>query len=161
MTLYIKQKIFSLGDKYEILDSNQQPVYRAKGKLFTMGNKIQLCDMQDREVIFLKQRLLTLLPAFEIYQGDNLFATVSKEFTLFKKKINVESGRGRFVIDGDFWDHEYTITCDDKLFGTVSKEWLSWGDVYTLNINTDEYSEFFVALVLAIDCILEGERSNI
>lgn len=55
MTLYIKQKLFSLGVKYEILDSNPQPVYRAKG---------------------------------------NLFTTVSKEFTLFKKKINVESGIG-------------------------------------------------------------------
>lgn len=115
MTLYIKQKLFSLGDRYEILDSNQQPVYRAKGKLFTMGNKIQLFDMQDCEVIFLKQRLLTLLPAFEIYQGDNLFATVSKEFTLFKKKICVESNHGVFVINGDFWNHEYSLKHSDNL----------------------------------------------
>lgn len=160
MTLYIKQKLFSLGDKYEILDEYQNPVYFAKGKLFTVGNKIQLCDTQEREVLFLKQRLMKLLPVFEICQGDNLFATVKREFTFFKKKITVESSHGVFVIDGDFWNHEYAITCDGKLFGTVSKEWLTWGDVYALNINSNEFADFFVALVLAIDCILEGEKYN-
>lgn len=159
MNLYIKQKLFSLGDKYDIYDENQYPMYHAWGEVFTIGNKIHLCDTQEQEVMFLKQRVLTFLPAFEIYKGDNLFATVSKEFTFFYKKINVESTYGSFVIDGNFWDHEYTITCDGKLFGSVSKEWLTWGDVYALNINSNEHSEFFVALVLAIDCILEGEKN--
>ncbi len=160
MTLYIKQKLFSFGDKYDVVDENQNLVYKGEAEVFTLGNKIHLLDMQEREVMFLKQRLMTFLPAFEIYQGDNLFATVSKEFTFFKKKINVDSSYGTFVIDGNFWDHEYTITCDGKLFGTVSKEWLTWGDVYALHINTSEHSEFFVALVLAIDCILEGEKNR-
>ena len=159
MNLYIKQKLFSFGDKYDIYDAEQNPVYKAFGEVFTIGNKLHLCTTNDEELVFIKQRVMTFMPAFELYVRGALFATLKKEFTFFYKKINVESAFGSFVIDGNFWDHEYTITCNGKLFGTVSKEWLTWGDVYALNINTDKHSEFFVALVLAIDCILEGEKN--
>lgn len=159
MTLYIKQKLFSLGDKYNILDADQRTVYTAWGELFALGNKIHLCDASERELLFIKQRLMTLLPAFEIYHGDDLCATLRKEFTFFCKKISVESRFGNFVIEGNFWDHEYSISCNGKLYGTVRKEWLAWGDVYALHIQTEEHTAFFVALVLAIDCILEGEKN--
>ncbi len=160
MQLYIKQKLFSVGDKYNIFDANENLIYKASGQLFSFGNKLHLCNSNDEELVFIKQKVLTFLPSFELYVRGELFATVKKEFTFFCKKINVESSLGSFVIDGNFFDHEYTITCDGKLLGTVSKEWLTWGDVYALNINTEENSEFFVALVLAIDCILEGEENQ-
>ncbi|MFI3213773.1 MAG: LURP-one-related family protein [Eubacteriales bacterium] len=160
MNLYIKQKRFSFGDKYDIYDANQNVVYKAWGEIFAIANKLHLCNNCDEELMFIKQRAMTFLPTFELFVHGNLFATVKKEFTFFYKKINVESTYGNFVIDGNFWDHEYTITCDGKLFGKVSKEWLVWGDVYELDINTEEHSEFFVALVLAIDSILEGEKNR-
>ncbi|MFI3326317.1 MAG: LURP-one-related family protein [Clostridia bacterium] len=160
MTLYIKQKIFSIGDKYDILDAYQNPVYTAEGEVFSFGNKVHLYNSHGEELFFIKQVLLTFMPKFEIYHGGNLFATLNKEFTFFYKKINVESSFGSFVIDGNFFDHDYTITCNGKLFGTVQKQWLTWGDVYALDINSNEHSEFFVALVLAIDCILEMEKNR-
>ncbi len=159
MTLYIKQKLFSIGDKYDIYDADQNAIYNAFGEVFTIGNKLHLCNTNGDELVFIKQKVMAFLPTFELYVRDELFATVKKEFTFLYKKINVESSFGNFVIDGNFWDHEYTITCDGNLFGTVSKEWLTWGDVYALNVNTEDYSEFFVALVLAIDCILDGEKN--
>ena len=159
MNLYIKQKIFSFGDKYDIYDVEQNPIYKAFGEVFAIGNKLHLCTTDDEELVFIKERVMKFLPTFELYVRGELFATVKQELTFFRKKVNVESSFGNFVIDGNFWDHEYTITCDGKLFGTVSRDWLAWGDVYALNINTKEHSEFFVALVLAIDCILESEKN--
>lgn len=159
MNLYIKQKVFSFGDKYDIYDKEENPVYNAWGEVFSFGNKLHLCDSAGNELLFIKQKMMVFLPTFELYVQGNLFAKVKKEFTFFNKKITVESTFGDFVIDGNFWDHEYQITCEGKLFGTVTKEWLTWGDVYALNINTEEHPEFFVALVLAIDCILEGEKN--
>lgn len=160
MTLYIRQKLFTFGDKYNIYDANENIIYSAFGEVFTFGNKIHMCDAHGDEIFFIKQKMMTFLPKYEIYKGDNLFATLNKEFTFFCKKIDVDSPLGYFVIDGNFFDHEYSISFNGKLVGTVQKEWLTWGDVYALNINNVEYKEFFVALVLTIDCILEQGRNN-
>lgn len=160
MNLYMKQKIFSLNDKYDIYNENQEMVYNASGEVFALGNKIHLYNSIGEELIFIKQKLLRLMPAFEIYMGESLVATVSQEFTLFHKKINVDSQYGKLVINGDFWDHEYTITANGSVLVTVSKKWLAWGDVYSININTKKNQEFLVALVLVVDCILEGEENS-
>ncbi len=160
MKLYIKQKLFSIGDKYSVFDENQNIVYSCQGEIFTLGNKLHLCDASGKEVVFIKQRLFTFLPKFELFVNGELFATLNKKFTFFYKKIEVESPHGNIVIDGSFWDHTYTITVNGQIFGSVHKEWLTWGDVYQLDINTEEHTEFFVSLVLAIDCILEGEKNN-
>ena len=158
MDLYIKQQLFSVRDKYDIYDDMQQVVYSAYGELFSLSNKLHLCNANNQEVVFINQKLMTFLPTFELYVHDELFATVKQELSFLRKRITVESSYGNFEIMGNFWDHEYTIICNNQLFGTVSKEWLTWGDVYALNIETDQHSEFFIALVLAIDCILEGEK---
>ncbi|MFI3168122.1 MAG: LURP-one-related family protein [Bacillota bacterium] len=160
MKLYIKQKIFSIGDKYDIYDQNQNAVYSAWGEVFALGNKLHLCDASGKEVVFIKQRLLTLLPKFELIVNGELFATINKKFTFFYKKIEVESPYGNITIDGSFWDHDYSISVDGKLFGSVHKVWMTWGDSYELDINTEDHPEFFVALVLAIDSILEGEKNH-
>lgn len=160
MKLYIKQKVFSIGDKYDIYDEAQNPVYKASGEVFTIGSKVHLYNMYNEEVMFIKQKLMSFMPTFEIYTGEKLFAVLMKKFTFFNKKIEVSSTYGEFMIDGNFWDHEYAITCNGLLFGKVRKEWLTWGDVYELDINTEEHSEFFVALVLAIDTILAQESRN-
>jgi uncharacterized protein YxjI len=39
MKLYIKQKVFSIKDKYDILDSNGNVVYDVNSELFTFRNK--------------------------------------------------------------------------------------------------------------------------
>ncbi len=160
MNLYIKQRIFSIGDKYDICDEEQNSVYFCQGEVFTLGNKLHLYNKEGEEVAFIKQKLLTFMPQFEVLMNGEIVATIKKEFTFFYKKINIESTYGKFQIEGNFWDHDYSIYCNDQLLGTIKKEWLTWGDVYNLHTNTDEHSEFFVALTLAIDCILEGERNN-
>ncbi len=161
MKLYIKQKVFSIGAKYNVCTAEEQPVYTAEGEIFTIGAKVHLYDTEGRELLTIKQKLLTFMPLYEVYQGDALFATLSQKFTFFKKKIEVSSTYGDFIIDGSFWDHDYTITCNGKLFGSVRKEWLTWGDVYELNINSEqeEHAAFFVALVLAIDSILASQSN--
>ncbi len=160
MNLYIKQHIFSFGDKYQIYDVEQNPVFNAWGEVFTMGNKIHLCDTNNRELIYIQQKVMSFMPTFYLYTDNNLLATIKQEFTFFKKNISVESSYGNFEIVGDFWDHEYSIICNGRVLGKVSKEWLTWGDVYSLEIFEESRSQFFVALVLTIDCILEGEKNS-
>lgn len=42
--LYIKQKVFSFGDKYNIYNESGQPVFSVQGEVFTFGAKIHIYD---------------------------------------------------------------------------------------------------------------------
>ena len=40
--LYLKQKVFSFGEKYNVFDENQNIVYHIKGKVFSLRNKMDM-----------------------------------------------------------------------------------------------------------------------
>lgn len=153
MNLYIKQKVFSFGDKFSVYDEFENQVYYAKKDFISLGAKVHLYDMNENELIFLKQVILSFLPAFELYKDDLLVATLNQKFSFLRKKIEVESSHASFAIEGDVWDHNYTISCNDQVCCVVNKAWLSWGDVYSLDIKVEEHADLFIAIVLAIDSI--------
>ena len=66
MKLYIKQKVFSFKDKFNIYDERGEIKYTAEGEIFTLGKKLHITDTNGQEVIFIRQRLLTFLPKYEI-----------------------------------------------------------------------------------------------
>jgi uncharacterized protein YxjI len=160
MKLYIKQRIFSLGDKYDIYDANENVVFDVKSELFTIGAKLHLCDTQGRELYYIKRKLTFMLAQFEIYQNNFLCAAINQEFSLFHKKLNVESSLGNFSIDGDFFSMDYDITKNGNYFGSIHKKWLSWGDSYELDIPDSRDAAFLCALVIAIDNCLHNENNG-
>lgn len=44
MKFYIKQKVFSLKDKFTIMDEAQNVIYEVKGKFMSIKNKLELAD---------------------------------------------------------------------------------------------------------------------
>jgi uncharacterized protein YxjI len=160
MKLYIKQRIFSFGDKYDVLDADENVVFDVESELFTFGSKLHLYNTQGQELYYIKSKLTFILAQYEIYNNNDLCATINQEFALFHSKLSVDSNLGIFAIDGDFMTMNYQITRDGQYFGSISKKWLTWGDSYELDIPDDENAGFFCALVIAIDnCLHNGKKS--
>jgi uncharacterized protein YxjI len=160
MKLYIRQRIFSLGDKYDIYDVNQNVVFNVKSELFTIGAKLHLCDSYGQELYYIKRRITFFLAEYEIYKNSILCAAISQEFTLFRSKLNVESCYGNFTLKGDLFRMDYEIYKDGIYFGSVHKKWLSWGESYELDIPQEENAGFFCALVIAIDNCMHNENNG-
>jgi uncharacterized protein YxjI len=160
MKLYIKQRVFSLGDKYDVYDAQENVVFDVESQLFTIGAKLHLLDTQGRELFYIRRNLTFFLAEYEIYQGNNLVAKINQEFALFHSKLNVESALGNFALEGDFMSMNYQITRDGQYFGSVYKKWLSWGDSYELDVPDNQDAGFFCALVIAIDNCLHNESNH-
>ena len=158
MVLYIKQRVFSLGDTYRVYDVNQEPVFEVRSEIFTLGAKIHLYNMAGKELFYIKRRLPTLLPAYEIYAGSCLCADIRKEWSFFRPRLTVSSGYGNFELEGDFWDMDFTIRCAGQTLGSIQKEWFSWGDAYQLDIADERDMAFFTTMVIAIDNCLHNEN---
>ena len=157
MKLYIKQKVFSWGDKFTVKDEAGCDRYYVEGEIFTFGKKLHVYDMSGREVAFIKQEVWSWLPRFYVFCGGRQVAEIKKAFTFLFPKYIIE-GLG-WEIDGSFMAHDYQITKNGYPIVSISKEWMSWGDSDELNIANPQDELVALAVVLTIDCVLDAQSS--
>lgn len=158
MNLYLKQKVFSWGDKFTVYDEAGNDVFYVQGEVFSFGKKLHILDLNGNELRFIHQKLLTFLPRFFIAKGDADIAQVIKEFTFFRQAYTVEGFGWR--VEGDFFAHEYQITSNRGVVADISKRWFSWGDAYQIRIGNDHDPVDVLAVVLVIDACIEMARSS-
>ncbi|HOP71846.1 MAG TPA: LURP-one-related family protein [Thermoclostridium caenicola] len=157
MVLYIRQKVFTLGDKYHVYNENLQPVFTVQGRLFSLGAKIHVYDMTGQELYFISQKLFRFLPEYHIYTGDLLCAIIKKEFTFFRPRLSIQSQYGDYTIEGNLFGMDFAIFLDGQPVGEIHKKWFSFGDSYELIVHDPNNAAFFSTLVIAIDHCLHNE----
>ena len=157
MKLYIKEKVFSWGDKFTVKDAYGEDKYIVEGEVFTFGKKLHVYDRSGREVAFIKQEVWSFLPRYYVFCGDRQIAEIKKEFTFLFPRYTIE-GLG-WEIDGSFMAHDYQITKRGRKIVTISKEWMTWGDSYELDISDPADEIVALAVVIIIDCVTESSSA--
>lgn len=158
MKLYIKQKVFSWGDKFTVKDETGRDKYFVQGEVFSWGKKLHVLDIYGNEVAFISQELFTWMPKFKVSIGGREVAVVRREFTFFKPKYVID-GLG-WEVNGSFWEHNYQVTRAGYPIVTIEKEWMTWGDTYELNIADPRDEIIALAVVLTIDCVVEQQNNS-
>ena len=157
MKLYMKQKVFSLKDRFTIKNEAGEDVFTVEGKFISLGKKLHILNEAGEEVAFVKQELLTLLPKFTVLQHGEQVAQIQKKLSFLKPKYAV-TGLD-WTIEGDFFAHDYSIFSGDMEIVSLHKKWMAWGDTYELNVADDADPALVVAVVLAIDCVMDAESA--
>ena len=159
MNLYLKQQVFSWGDRFFIYDAGGKEKYYVEGEVFSFGKKLHVYDIIGNEVAYIEQRLFAFFPKYTIYKGDEAVAEITKEFSFFKQEYTVD-GPGWSVL-GDFFDHEYEISRNAAPVAEVSKKWFTFGDAYEIFINEDSGADevTVLATVLVIDACIEAQNN--
>lgn len=155
MKLYMKQKMFSLKQDFDVVDEDMNPIYHVEGKLFSLGRQLRIYDSQtNAELAFIKQKLMMLLQTMEIYRGEVLQGTVAKKLSFLNPKFEI--GHLGWQVEGNFFGYDYQITDDEGfLIATIRAKVWSFVDSFEIEIFDDE--DFIVdpvmvlAVVLAID----------
>ena len=149
MKLIFKQRLFSWFDSYDIYDEAGNTVFTVKGEL-SWGHLLRIYDAIGNDVGYIKERVFTFLPKFEIYLGDNYMGCISKEFTFFKPKFNIDYNG--WTVDGDWFEWDYSIfNSSVQTVATVSKEIWNWTDTYVIDVQDPNDAICVLMLVLAID----------
>jgi len=150
MKLYIKQRIFSWTDSYDVYDETGAARYEVKAEFFALGHQIHVYDKcTGREVGSIHQKLFTLLPQFEIVIDGQLQGTIRREFTFFRPRYQVEY-RG-WEVEGDLMGWDYRVTAGNVPVMSISKELFNWSDTYVLRYDNPAYEMPGLLLVIAID----------
>lgn len=161
MKYIIKERIFTLTDKFVIEDEEGYPRYEVVGKLLSLGNKLCIYDLDGEELVYIEQKLLKLLPEYNIYQKGHLVGKVKKEFTFFKPSFVIESSYGNFTFQGDILHHDFDILKDGRSVAWINKRWLSFSDTYSVEISDLVDQAFILAIVIVLDQIFyDGNNNN-
>lgn len=150
MQLYIKQRVFSWTDTYDVYDENENPKYFVKAEFLSLGHNIHIYESSTgNEIGAIHQRLLTFLPAFDIEIAGCQIGTVQKKFSLFRPQYEVDYNG--WHIEGDFmgWDYDVMNGCSSAIH--ISKEPFHWGDTYVLDFADPADEVMGLMLVIAID----------
>ena len=154
MKLYIKEKVFSLGDKFTVKDAYGEDKYIVEGEVFSWGKKLHVYNRSGREVAFIKQEVWRSLPRFYVFCVDRQVAEIKKEFTFLFPRYTID-GLG-WEIDGSFMAHDYQNSKNGRNIVTISKEWMTLGDSYELDIADPADEIVALAVVITIDCVTES-----
>ena len=149
MKLLFKQRFFSWFDSYDIYDEAGATLFTVEGQL-SWGHTLHINDTNGVHIATLKQRLFTFLPKFDLFIGEELVGTITKDFTFFVPAFDVDFNNWR--VQGQFMEWDYDIL--DK-FGaqvaTVSKELFNWTDTYVIDVRDPDNALCALMVVLAID----------
>ena len=149
MKLLFKQRLFSWFDSYDIYDESGKTVYTVKGQL-SWGHCLKIYDSLGTEIGTVKERVLTFLPKFEIYLGNDYVGCISKEFSFFTPKFDIDFNG--WHVDGELFEWDYRIMDPSgECIATISKELFNWTDTYVIDVSDPKDALCALMLVLAID----------
>ena len=114
------------------------------------GHTLHINDIDGNHMATVKQRVFSFLPKFDLYEGDVLVGTITKDFTLFKPSFEVDCNG--WQVEGDFfeWDYDILDKFGDRV-ASVSKELWNWTDTYTIDVADPADALYALMVVLAID----------
>lgn len=155
MKLYMKQHVFTWGDRFSIYDQNGEVAYSAEGEVFSFGKKLHIYDRNEHEVAFVEQELFTFMPTYHLHFG-NQSVVVKKHFTFFTQEYSIEPYG--WTVNGDFFDRDYSIYDGTRTLASVFREYFTFGDAYAIEISSDIDPAAALGIVLVIDAVISNQR---
>ncbi|MGF3073006.1 LURP-one-related/scramblase family protein [Facklamia sp. P13069] len=156
MKLYMKQKMWSFKQDFDIYDQNKSPIYRVDSKLISIGRKTKILDVQSGKILCeVNQKVLSLLPTVDVIQEGKFFCRIHKKFTFFKPQYVVKGVD--WVVDGSIFQHDYMIKDSKRQpIARIKKKILSWSDTFEMDILAESVDTVLVlATILAIDLAMD------
>lgn len=158
--LYIRQKVFKITDKYPITDGEGRIFYHVDQDFRLIGHTVHVFRADGSRLFTIDRQLFKLLPQYVVSFEDGNSITLKSRFTFFRRAIDIDPDRLGLRLEGDFIDHNFSVYRGSQLIGSIHKAWLSWGDNYELRIFEETYEALFIAIVIAVDRLIDEAQSN-
>lgn len=155
--LYIKQKVFSLGEKFTVLDEGGNVQYAVEGSFLRIPKTFTIKNSDDQVISEITKKTFSLLPKFFVEIDGEEEVTIAKELTLFKPRYTISAKA--IDVQGDWWDMDFEVQKNDEKVAEINKRWLSWGDTYEVAVFNEKLEELIISLVIAIDCVKADEAA--
>jgi uncharacterized protein YxjI len=149
--LYIKQKVFSLSEKFTVKDQEEKDTYYVEGSFMRVPKTFSIMNTSRDEVALITKKVFSFLPKFFVEVNGQEVLMIKKEFSFLKARYSIDAAG--IDVQGNWLDMDFQVLHNGRVVGEVGKEWFSWGDSYRVQILDEEMETIIMALVIAIDCV--------
>ncbi|WP_294189010.1 LURP-one-related family protein [uncultured Clostridium sp.] len=150
---YIKERLFALGAKFDVYDEQGNNIFISEADKFDIGKNISIYDSNNRKVLYMRQQVRIGSHKYIAYDQDmREIATIKKE--LMVPEYNITGSVGIMnMSSSSILGRNYEIKKDGITLGTINKEFSFGRDRYFLEVIDENYTVFFVGLLIMIDMI--------
>ena len=148
-TLYVKQKVFSIGEKFTVTDGAGTVRYFVQGSFVRIPKSFSITSPDGTEVARVAHEPFALLPRFTVDVGGTRQMTIRKQWSVFKPRYAIDAPG--LQVDGDWWNLNFTVTRQGEQVARIHQELFTWGDTYEIDVNDEALEVLMLALVVAVD----------
>lgn len=157
MKLYIKQRVFSLGEDFTVKNEHEEDVFYVGGSFFQIPKQFTIYNRNQEAVAKIERQLFRFLSHYDIQLPNQAVVTLRKEFSFLKPVFSLEGTD--WLLQGDFFAHNYAVLSGGSPVMTLQKQWFTWGDSYELDITREEDALLALAIAICIDHELARQNS--
>lgn len=156
--LYIKQKVFSLNEKFTVKNQQEKDVYYVEGSFMRIPKTFSIKNTNGEEAALITKKTMSLLPKFFVEVNGQEMFVIKKGISFLKARYTIDAAG--IEVRGNWWDMNFQVYQHGELAGKVNKEWFTWGDSYKVQVLNDNMETSLIALVVAIDCVKADENGS-
>ena len=160
MKVYIKNRVFSLGQGSSVVDENKNALFDVKGRAISITRKKFLYDANGQLLYSIRNKWIN----FFVHKSYIYDASGSKIATVKDKWFNVNQEyfvmgyKDEIKIQGKFFGLTSQILRNGNVIGTVRRQITFIADAFELEADERDLP-FLIALVVALDNI-HDKRTN-
>ena len=148
MKLYIKEKIFSLHNRYFIKDEQDNDILEISSKAISIGSKTWIKDPNGKELAYIEQELFHLMPNYNVFINGQKEFNIKKKFKFFKNDYELSNN---YKVEGNFLSHNFTVLNDKgEKVGEITRKYLTIGDQYNIDIIDEKDYIVILTIIVAI-----------
>ena len=156
----IRQNLISIGDDFWIENGEGKRVFKVDGKILRIRKTLVFEDLNGKPLCTIKERLLTIRDTMTITGPDGKELAVIKKalLTPLRDRWSVKVKDGPDLdVQGNIFDHEYSIKQGWNKVAEVSKKWFSFTDTYGVEIDPGQNDILILAVAIAIDMMAHDD----
>jgi len=155
-TRYVmKQRLFTLGEDFDIKDEQDQRVFHVDGKMLRVRDTLLFEDAQGREIYKIQEKVARVRDTLNIYRGNQVAASIHKAVIApLRERFDIDiPGHGDLAVQGNILDHEYRIEQRGRPVAQVSMRWFRIRDTYGVEVAPGEDPLLILAVTVGIDML--------
>jgi len=164
MYLYLKQKVFTIGDRLTFYNENQQPVYFVKGSILKIPHRLTISDAAGGELVQVKKKIFALVRTYKIIdmRSNMTVGNVSRKWFSLTKSFNIKINGYPLQIKGSLFGFQFEVqNMNRQTLVAVRKKLISWGDAYEVSIDEANIPpEIACAICIAFDNAIHSNRRS-
>ena len=160
MKVYIKNRVFSLGQGSSVVDENKNALFDVKGRAISITRKKFLYDANGQLLYSIRNKWINFFvhKAYIYDASGSKIATVKAKWFNVNQEYFVLGYKDEIKIQGKFFGLTSQILRNGNVIGTVRRQITFIADAFELEADERDIP-FLIALVVALDNI-HDKRTN-